>query len=290
MPFRLILMALIAGSAVVTSPVIAGPNLSGMKLIFEDEFDGPALNLSKWQIGTEPNGMQWGSDAYFAAVEQPDLVRKVYLQSNGILTLRANYDADFKDPVPWNQKWYSGMIATAFSDGRPPSVAFRRGCIEVKQKLPAGNGVWPGNWGLNLLSMRREGDPLGQLEFDGLEAYGYNLKRFHANLIDWSNKDINSNNVGMWIDTPDLSMDFHVYTYCLYERTMTIYFDGNERASLPLFRPETMDKVFWMFNLAMGSGWPIDIPASGHYDMQIDYIRAWSADPDAVALSPTLQK
>jgi beta-glucanase (GH16 family) len=264
----------------------AGPDITNMKLIFDDEFDGSTLDRSKWQLGTEPNGLQWGSSAYFVSSEQAELLPKVYIQSGGILTLRANYDVNFKDPVPWEQKWYSGLIATAFSDGRPPSGAFRRGCVEVRQKLPAGNGVWPGNWALNLLSMRRDGDPLGQLEIDGLEEYGYNPMRFHVGLIDWSNPDIQSNNVGTWIDTPDLAGDFHTYDYCLGETTLTVFFDGVQRASLPLYRPKTMDKVFWMFNLAMGSGWPIDIPPSGYYEMQIDYVRMWSADTDAVEVSP----
>jgi beta-glucanase (GH16 family) len=264
----------------------AAPDLAGMKLIFDDEFDGPELDRSKWQLGTEPNGSQWGSSAYFVPIEQMELLPKVYIQSDGILKLRANYDTNFKDPVPWDQKWYSGLIATAFSDGRPPSGAFRRGCVEVRQKLPAGRGVWPGNWALNMLSMSKSGDPLGPLEIDGLEEYGYNANRFHTGLIDWSNHDTATNNVGTWIDTPDLSADFHIYDYCLSATTMTVFFDGAQKASLPLYRPDTMGKVFWMFNLAMGSGWPIDIPLAGYYEMQIDYVRIWSADPDAVAITP----
>jgi beta-glucanase (GH16 family) len=267
----------------------ARPDLAGMKLIFDDEFDGGELDRSKWQLGTEPNGSQWGSSAYFVPVEQKELVPKVYIQSGGILRLRANYDAQFQDPVPWGQKWYSGLISTAFSDGRPPIGAFRRGCVEVKQKLPAGRGVWPGNWGLNLMSMRNGGDPLGQLEIDGLEEYGYDPTRFHSGLIDWSNQDIRTNNVGSWIYTPDLSADFHTYDYCIGATTITIYFDGVQKESLPLYRPETMDKVFWMFNLAMGSGWPIDIPPAGYYELQIDYVRIWSADPDAVEIMPAFK-
>jgi hypothetical protein len=53
----------------------------------------------------------------------------------------------------------------------------------------------------------------------------------------------------------------------------------------PLYRADNVDKFFWMFNLAMGGGWPIAVPASGHYDMQIDYIRIYSKDTNAQASS-----
>lgn len=261
----------------------AGPDVSRMTLIFDDEFDGTTLDLNRWQVGTEPNGLQWGSSSYFATLKDKDLFDRVYRVSDGVLTIRATYDEAFVDPVPWKQKWFSGMISTAFSDGRPPSATFRRGCVEIRQKLPDGKGVWPANWALNMASMQKGGDPLGQLELDGLEEYGYNPHRFHSGLIDWSNKDTKSNNVGAWTNSPDLTAEFHVYDYCLDDRAMTVFLDGVVTASLPLYRPDTMDKVYWMFNLAMGSGWPITVPPSGSYDMEIDYVRIWSADPDASA-------
>jgi beta-glucanase (GH16 family) len=263
------------------------PDLSGYKLIFDDEFDGESIDLSKWQIGTNPSGQQWGSDSYFVTTQPQDaaIFPQVYIQHEGILTIRANYQADFVDRTNWGRKWYSGMITTAFSDRRPPSAVFRRGYVEIRQKFPSGKGVWPGNWAVNLQSQTARGDPLGTIELDGLEAYGVDMTIFHSTMQEWRDKKVARFDAATAKNLPDLTRDFHTYGYLVDDSDVKIYFDGIPKNTLPLYRPDTIDKFFWMFNLAMGGGWPIDIPATGHYDMQIDYIRIYSKDPDASAIN-----
>jgi beta-glucanase (GH16 family) len=260
------------------------PDLAGYKLILRDEFDGTSLDLSKWQVGTNPGGQQWGSDSYFVTSEPRDraLFRQVYIQRDGMLTMRANYWADFPDPTQSGRKWFSGMITTAFSDGRRPSAVFRRGYVEIRQKLPAGKGVWPANWACNLKSQQPGGDPLGTIELDGIEAYGVDMTILHTTIHNWNDK---SYEIATASHLPDLSADFHTYGYLVGDTDVKTYLDGALVAQVPLFRADTVDKFYWMFNLAMGGGWPVDIPDSGHYDMLIDYIRIYSKDPDAVAIS-----
>ena len=263
--------------------IVKTPDLTGYKLIFRDEFNGKSLDLSKWQLGTNPSGQQWGSDSYFVTTSPEDaaLVPQVYIEAGGVLTIRANYQADFPDPTKWGRKWFSGMITTAFSDGRPPSAVFRRGYVEIRQKFPAGKGVWPANWSCNLKSQQPGGDPLGTVEVDGLEAYGVDMTIFHTTAHDWQD---GAHNEAMAQNLPDLAADFHTYGYLIGDTDMKVYLDGVFVQLVQLYRPDTLDKFYWMINLAMGGGWPIDIPASGQYDMQIDYVRIYSKDPDAVAV------
>jgi beta-glucanase (GH16 family) len=275
----------VAASAKTPTPEKA-PDLRGYKLILEDKFDGTSLDLSKWQVGTNPSGQQWGSDSYFVTSDPGDapLLRQVYIEKDGVLTIRANYWADFPDPTRWGRKWFSGMITTAFSDGRPPSAAFRRGYVEIRQKFPAGRGVWPGNWACNLKSQQPGGDPLGTIELDGLEAYGVDMTIFHTTIHNW--KDMpHQYKMATASQLPDLSADFHTYGYLVGDTDVKGYLDGALVTQVPLFRADSVDKFYWMFDLAMGGGWPINIPDSGHYDMLIDYIRIYSKDPDAVAIS-----
>ncbi|MDR3448535.1 MAG: glycoside hydrolase family 16 protein [Alphaproteobacteria bacterium] len=265
-------------------PAKAGPDLTGYKLIFDDEFDGTTLDLSKWQIGTTPAGQQWGSDSYFVTSKPEDakLFPEVYIVRDGVLTIRANYQPDFVDPNKWGRKWYSGMITTAFADGRPPSAAFRRGYVEIRQKLPSGKGVWPANWSCNLKSQSPQGDPLGVVELDGIEAYGVNMTVVHTTVHHWVVPKAAT--TVMVQNLPDLTADFHVYGYLVGDKDLETYLDGALIAKVPLFRANDIDPFFWMFNLAMGGGWPIDVPASGHYDMQIDYIRIYSKDQTATSV------
>jgi beta-glucanase (GH16 family) len=260
------------------------PDLTGYALIFADEFDGTTIDLAKWEIGTNPAGQQWGSDSYFVTAKPQDsaIFPQVYIEKDGILTIRANHRDDFVDPTRWGRKWYSGMITTAFSDGRPPSAFFRRGYVEIRQKFPSGKGVWPANWAVNLQSQTVGGDPLGTIELDGLEAYGIDMTIFHSTIHDWKEKKQARFDAATASNLPDLTRDFHTYGYLVGDSDVKIYLDGSLKNVLPLYRPDTIDKFFWMFNLAMGGGWPIDVPATGHYDMQIDYIRIYSKDPDAL--------
>ncbi len=273
-------------------PAMAGtaatPDLAGYKLILDDEFDGTALDLSKWQVGTNPSGQQWGSDSYFVTTDPADaaLFSQVYIEGNGVLTIRANYREDFADPTQWGRKWFSGMITTAFSDGRAPSAAFRRGYVEVRQKFPAGKGVWPANWSCNLKSQKPGGDPLGTIELDGLEAYGVDMTIFHTTIHNWKD-DSYVNATARHLS--DMTADFHIYGYLVGDVDVSVYFDGALVNKVPLYRPDTIDTFYWMFNLAMGGGWPVAVPASGRYEMQIDYIRIYSKDPNAVAIVPRLR-
>lgn len=269
-----------------TCEASAAPDLNGYKLIFEDSFPGDHLDLSKWQVGLTPRGQQWGSDSYFvtASPEDAALFAEVYSVQDGMLTIRANYRPDFRDPSHWGRKWFSGMIATAFSDGRPPSAAFRTGYVEIKQKLPAGKGVWPANWACNLASQTAAGDPLGTVELDGLEAYGVNMTVFHTTTHLWKNDETFTMTTAK--NLPDLTKDFHVFGYRVDASSMEVYLDGSLVSRAPIYRPGTIDKFFWMFNLAMGGGWPIDIPPSRGYEMQIEYVKIFSHDDDAKPIAP----
>jgi beta-glucanase (GH16 family) len=263
----------------------ATPDLTGYKLIFEDNFEGADLDLAKWQIGTTPNGQQWGSDSYFvtSAADDAKLFSQVYIVKDGVLTIRANYRPDFVDPTQWGRKWYSGMITTAFSDGRPPSAIFRRGYVEIRQKFPAGKGVWPANWACNLKSQAPGGDAVGTVELDVLEAYGVDMTIFHTTTHLWKEKE--EFTAATATGLPDLSADFHTYGYLVGDTDIEVFLDGAPVSKAPLYRADNIDKFYWMFNLAMGGGWPIDVPSSQHYDLQIKYVRIYSKDADAVAAS-----
>ncbi len=268
-----------------TAATAADLDLASYKLIFVDEFNDTTLDLTKWQVGTNPSGQQWGSDSYFVTTDPSDakLFSNVYIEKDGVLTIRANYRADFADPTQWGRKWFSGMITTAFSDGRPPSAAFRRGYVEIRQKFPAGKGVWPANWACNLKSQRPGGDPLGTIEVDGLEAYGEDMTIFHTTVHNWGD---NTNVNAVALKLPDMTAEFHTYGYLIGDNDVSVYIDGLLLYRVPLLRSDTVDKFYWMFNLALGGGWPVAIPASGQYEMKIDFIRIYSKDPDAVSISP----
>jgi hypothetical protein len=246
-----------------------------MRLIFDDEFGEASLSPQKWLLGVNLNNQQWGSDSYFVTRSDTNLYPLVYIVSGGILTIRANYDPNFVDPTHWGRHWYSGMIIPLGADGTAASATFRRGCYEIREKLPAGKGVWPANWAVNLAAQTNGNSSGGSVELDGLESYGAFPHNFNSTVHLWTTPPQYDMRI---IKTPDLTADFHIYTFCNDDTKFSTYLDGVPVSILPIYRPDTVDKFFWMTNLAMGGGWPITVPPSGHYDMEITYVRVYSAD------------
>ena len=282
---RSLLIAVAATVAVQagTGPALAaGPDLSGMSKIFDDEFDGSELDLRRWKTGSNLANQQWGSDSYFVSPQSPPLLfSKVYSVTGGVLTLRANYDATFRDPSKWGRHWYSGMIIPLGAEGTPQSAAFRLGCYEIREKFPAGKGVWPGNWAVNVAAQTHGDNTGGTVEIDGLEAYGFDPTLFISTAHLWGPGRDEPTQVK--VQGPDLTKDFHTFAFCADATDLKVWVDGALRATLPLPRAATLDKLFWMTNLAIGGGWPVEVPPSGAYDMQVNYVRIWSKDPDAVS-------
>ena len=120
-----------------------------------------------------------------------------------------------------------------------------------------------------------EGDPLGTIELDGLEAYGVDMTVSHTSINDWGRHE---NTMATASHLADPTADFHTYSYLVDDTEVRVYLDGKYLHKVPLYRPQTVDKFFWMFNLAMGGGWAVAGPISGYYGMQIDYIRIYSKD------------
>jgi beta-glucanase (GH16 family) len=247
-----------------------------MKLVFEDNFDGESLDLSKWYPGPKPDGGQWGG-AHFVAAQEIGFA-SVYIVKNGMLTLRAHNDPHYKDPEGWNRKWYGGQISTAFPR-RPAPSAIRKGYIETRAKFPRNKGSWPGFWMLAGDTEYPTSPDPGGVEIDALEFYGDAVNVFSSGVIDWPGKTGRPKETGrlVWTDTQsDLSNDFHIYGVQITETEVIIYFDHKEVQRLRLPRSKTVGKFYVCLDNAIHTDNGVDIPASGYADASFDYVRVWS--------------
>lgn len=110
----------------------------GYKLIWNDEFDGTQLDMSKWsfQIGTkDPNGGpdNWGNQE-----------KQYYTDSNHEL-------ADGKLKITAKKENKEGMSYTSTrirtkTDEGETLFATKYGRVEARMKLPVGEGLWPAFW------------------------------------------------------------------------------------------------------------------------------------------------
>ncbi|MEJ2604808.1 MAG: family 16 glycosylhydrolase, partial [Gammaproteobacteria bacterium] len=122
----------IAGCGGTESSVPGGeytPPVVEFQVVFEDEFEGTELDLSKWNIDEGdgcPDLCGWGNNE--AQVYSADNITV----GGGVLTIEGRQEAD--------GTFTSGRINTK------GKFDFQYGRVEVRARLPEGQGTWPGIW------------------------------------------------------------------------------------------------------------------------------------------------
>ena len=103
-----------------------------LKLVWSDEFDGDSLDYSKW--GIEQNAFGGGNSELQIYTDRPSNVRV----EGGHLVLEAHKDnAGISGTV---REYSSGRVRTKKRGD------WKYGRIEVRAKMPKGQGIWPAIW------------------------------------------------------------------------------------------------------------------------------------------------
>ena len=74
-----------------------------------------------------------------------------------------------------------------------------------------------------------------------------------------------------------MTADFHRYGVDIEAGTTTVYLDDVALGSIVTAKlgDGAIPQFRILFDLAMGSGWPVNPPPAGYYDMWIDGVRYW---------------
>lgn len=229
--------------------------------LWQDEFDGAAdtgVDTDKWSYVT------WGPGQVNNEVQRYTASRQnVFLDGDGHLVLRA---------LRSGLQYTSGRIET--------NATFKFGRIEVRAKLPAGQGSFPG------IVMVGTGDNWPQSgEIALMEQYGQpDQKRwFYASAYaDGSQGSGDKRN--MRYDFPGTatgSSDFHIYSVDWYDDRIVFQVDGNEigRTTFGTSSPFVTTAESIVLDVALGGdmGGPIDPNAfqGDMMDMVVDYVRVY---------------
>jgi beta-glucanase (GH16 family) len=267
------------------------PSISGMNLIWYDEFNASSLNTAIWEYNTgyylsnDPNSWGWGNNEL---EHYTDSIRNVYL-SNGNLNITAYAEpkAFPQDPNRYAQ-YSSGKINTK------DSFSFQYGRIDFRAKLPTGNGIWPALWMLPVED--RYGAWAASGEIDIMEAKG-RLPGITSGAVHFGGQwPVNRYISGEYLfpSGQTFNNDFHVYTVIWEEDSFKWYVDGKcfhkvtrnewysvgatDNANAPFDQP-----FYIIMNLAVGGNFDGglapdagDIPAT----MQVDYVRVYKENGD----------
>ena len=279
-------------------------------LVWADEFDGDALDLTKWTH--EINCWGGGNNERQCYTDSEENVSV----SDGLLTIQAikkrskgyAFPEHMRDTAERAEK----TKRQPFTSGRIRTLEngdWTYGRFDIRAKLPQGQGTWPAIW--MLPSDKYYGTWAASGEIDIMEAVNLGAScdicddgienRIHATLH-YGGQWPDNENSGDYIQLPTETIDgFHTYSLVWAAGVMTWYVDGKKYARQTFEDWNTtsgladgnilapFDQRFHMIlNFAVGGGWPEEnndkgIKRSGFpKTMQVDYVRVYEcvSDPD----------
>ncbi len=228
----------------------------GYTLVWADEFDGNSLNTSDWNYETGDHG--WGNNElqnYKAGTSNATV-------QNGKLVIEARTEGS---------GYSSARITT---QGKQ---TFRFGRIDIRAKLPQGQGIWPALWMLGE-SFSTAGWPHCG-EIDIMELVGH-LPSTTYGTIHWNQNGHSSYGGNTSLSSGVFADEFHVFTIIWDAQSIKWYLDDVlyhtadiTPGDLAAFRAP----FFFIMNVAVGGDWPGYPNNSTQFPqrMIVDYVRVF---------------
>ena len=237
---------------------------SGMKLIWQDEFNAQNINLSDWtfELGTGSGG--WGNNE-----------SQYYRQENTSI-----YQGNLV--IEARKETFSGSAYTSSRIITKNGFDFQYGRVDIRAALPSGQGIWPALWmlGSNISTV---GWPACG-EIDIMEMVGFKPNTTHGT-AHWQNASNQHQYLTgeKTVSAGSLQNEFHVYSIIWDDQQIRWYIDDQQYHSFDITtaeRSEFREKFFFIFNVAVGGNWP------GYPDgttifpqrMLVDYIRVFQPE------------
>ena len=262
-----------AASAPVTAPPVVSPAGS---LVWSDEFDGPALDTSKWafDLGNGPTSpvplYGWGNGEWEYYTSSSDNAAI----ENGSLVITAR-----------RQDW-GGQPFTSARLVTRGKFSFNQGRFQARIKMPEGDRMWPAFW---LLGDRGEQWPMcGEIDmaemFCGAAGRGDNVVFATAH---WWDEVLGQHlmDSGTFTGTASLSADYHLYEVDWDATSLSGSIDGVPYWSMAITGPEMAElrnfNYYLVLNLAVGSpGFGMTAPSQADgplpQQMSVDYVRVYA--------------
>lgn len=252
---------------------------TGLKMTFNDEFNGLSLYNDATRAGTWDTTFRYGPDNSLIArtlpgngelqvYTDPKLGPNPFRVGNGELSITAEKLTAAESAQLWNYKYSSGLLTTEHS------FAQTYGYFEIKAELPVEQGMFPAFW---LMPKAAVWPP----EIDVMENVGQN----------WVSGGAIAPNHSDAFRTffPDGLRGDHTYGLLWNKQSITWYVDGKAVGSVPT-PPSMHQPMYLLVNLAVGGDWAGAPPANfDSATMNIDYVRAYSLNnaPASTPSAPT---
>ncbi len=265
----------LAVAALLAHSLAPAQSTAGWKLLWSDEFSGPA--------GSPPDPARWSYDLGSGAPDNPGW---------------GNHELEF----------YTNSTANAFHDGRGHLViqarnengrftsarlktqstfTFTYGRVEARIRLPYAQGIWPAFWTLGANVSTKGWPACGEIDIaENFGAQANDASRNHGTIHGPGYPGVGVTAVYTLPGAQKISAGFHVFSVDWEPGSIEFFVDGNSYlkttpASLPPGGQWVFDNnpSFLLLNLAVGgSPAPVGDPnSSTHFPrpMLIDYVRVY---------------
>ena len=235
----------------------------GYTLAWSDEFDGNTINPNNWSFESGNNN-GWGNNE----LENYTNRTQNAFVSNGNLILEAR------------QENYQGNFYTSARMITKNKQNFTYGRIDIRAKLPRGQGIWPALWMLGS-NIDQVGWPACG-EIDMMELLGQQPDKVYGT-IHWGSSPSTHASFGTnyVLSSGSFDQQFHVYSMLWQQDSIKMYIDDQQ------FFAATKSNVsgnypfnsnfFFIFNIAVGGNFPgaPDNTTTFPQRMVIDYVRVF---------------
>jgi len=237
------------------------------QLVWYDEFDGPSINISNWELWNQPGYIQSNGELEYYSPNNVNV-------SNGTLIITSVNQTYVYQSTTYN--YTSGYIDT--------STKFNHtfGRWEIRAQLPRGKGLWPAHWMVSSTLCW----PLGH-EFDIMENLGNDMSTIYGT-VHFGNCCGCNYQLGqsLTVNGTDLSQDYHIYAFEWNATHLLWYLDsvnyhtviGGEQG----YGEVDTTPHFFIINTAVGGFWggyPDNSTVFPQYHY-VDYVRVYDWNPN----------
>ena len=249
--------------------------MSGWRLIWSDEFDGPANtppDPAKW--GYDIGGGGWGNAEW---QYYTDRTENAALDGNGSLVITAKTEDPASTPY---RCLYGACLYTSARLLTKGKFEFTYGRVEARIKIPSTQGIWPAFWMLGSNINTKPWPSCG--EIDILENIGKEPTTVHGT-IHGPGYAGSAGPSQAYTQTVPFAEDYHIYALEWEPQAIRWYVDGNlygtkTPADLEQGRQWVFDHPFFLIlNVAVGGQWPglPDETTRFPQTMKVDYVRVY---------------
>ncbi len=238
-------------------------NYTGMKLVWRDEFNGTELNTADWTFESGNGADGWGNaELQYYKKENTSV-------NEGYLTITAKKET------------FGGFNYTSSRVKTQYNKTFKYGRIDIRAKLPKGQGIWPALWMLGANIDTKEWPLCGEIDIMELVGGGPGKDNTSYGTIHYDNNGTLAQPTKSYsLPKGNFNDKFHVFSLLWDESKITWLVDDIEfhtQDITALSMTEFHEPFFILLNVAVGGRWPgsPDSTTSFPQKMMVDYIRVF---------------